>query len=107
MPPDPNGLQHLDYFVGRLAGSRLSTGARLELIAVISGSATAYGAVQAAPAACQMVSAAEQVQALYRAAVRARYPNLTAALAAGRPPYSHAGIFGSCIERLIDPARPG
>lgn len=106
MPPGPNGLQHLDYFVGRLAGSRLSTGARLELIAVISGFATAYGAMQAAPAG-QLASAAEQVQALYRAAVRARYPNLAAALAAARPPCSHAGIFGSCIERLIDPARPG
>ena len=38
MPPGPNGLRYLDYFLGLLAGSRLGTGAKLEVIAMISGS---------------------------------------------------------------------
>ena len=104
MPPGPGGLRYLDYFLGLLAGSRLSTGARLELIAMISGFATMYGAMQAAPA-CLLASAAEQVQALDRAAARGRYPNLAAAVATARPQRSDADIFGSCIERLIDLAR--
>jgi AcrR family transcriptional regulator len=104
MPPGPNGLRYLDYFLGLLASSRLSTGPRLELIAMISGFATMYGAMQAAPAG-QLASAAEHVQALDRASANGRYPNLAAALAAARPPRSHTDIFGSCIERLIDLAR--
>lgn len=106
MPPGPNELRHLDYFLGLLAGSRLSTGARLELIAMISGFATLYGALQAAPAG-QLASAAEQARALERAAAGGRYPNLAAAIAAARPPRSHPDIFGACIERLIDLARLG
>jgi hypothetical protein len=66
--------------------------------------------MQAAPAG-QLASAAEQVQALDRAAARGRYPNLAAALAAARPgsrpPRGHADIFESCVERLIDLARLG
>ena len=46
MPPGPNGLRYLDYFLGLLAGSGLDTGAKLELIAMISGFATTYGAMQ-------------------------------------------------------------
>lgn len=104
MPPGPNGLRYLDCFLGLLAGSRLSTGGRLEVIAMITGFATMYGATQAAPVG-QLASAAEQVQALDRAAARGRYPNLAAALAADRPPRSHADMFGSCVESLIDLAR--
>jgi hypothetical protein len=44
MPPGPNGLRYLDYFLGLLAGSRLSTGDKLELITMISGFATLCGA---------------------------------------------------------------
>jgi AcrR family transcriptional regulator len=106
MPPGPNELRYLDYFLGLLADSRLSTEARLEVIAMISGFATLYGAVQAAPAG-QLASAAEQLQALDRAAARGRYPNVAAALAASRPPRSQADVFGSGIERLIDVARLG
>src|SRR5215831_4709422 len=106
MPPGPNGLRYLDYFLGLLAGSRLSTGARLEVIAVISGFAAMSGAMQAAPVG-DLASAAEQVQALDRAAARGRYPNLAAALAAARPPRGHADIFGSGIERLVDLAGLG
>ncbi len=104
MPPGPNGLRYLDYFLGLLASSRLSTGARLELIAVISAFATMYGAMQAVPVG-QLASAAEQVLALDRAAAKGRYPNLAAALAAPRPPRGQADIFGSCVERLTDLAR--
>src|SRR5580693_3052919 len=50
MPPGPNGLRYLDYSLGLLAGSRLGTGARLEIITMIRGFATMYGAMQAAPA---------------------------------------------------------
>jgi AcrR family transcriptional regulator len=106
MPPGPNGLRYLDYFTGLLAGSRLDTGARLELIAMISGFATLYGARQAAPVG-QLASAAEQIQTLTRAAAAGRYPNLAAALATAGPPRSHADIFRSCIERFIDLARLG
>jgi AcrR family transcriptional regulator len=104
MPPGPNGLRYLDYFLGLLAESSLSTGARLDVITMISGFATMYGALQAAPVG-RLASTAEQVQALDRAASKGRYPNLAAALADARPPRSHSDIFGSCIERLIDLAR--
>jgi AcrR family transcriptional regulator len=104
MPPGPNGLRYLDYFTGLLAGSRLDTGARLELITMISGFATLYGARQAAPAG-QLASAAEHLQSLSRAAATGRYPQLAAALAAVGQPRSQADIFRSCIDRLIDLAR--
>jgi len=104
MPPGPNGLRYLDYFLGLLAGSRLSTGARLEVITMISGFATMYGAMQTAPLG-QLASAAEQIQALDHSAAKGRYPNLAAALAAARPPRSQGDIFGSSIDRLIELAR--
>src|SRR5580704_16220033 len=63
MPPGPNGLRYLDYFLGLLASSELAAGAQLELIAMISGFATLHGAKQAAPLG-QLASTAEQVQAL-------------------------------------------
>jgi AcrR family transcriptional regulator len=113
LPPGPNGLRYLDYFLGQLAGSGLGTGAKLEAIAMISGFATMYGAMQAALPAEQAGSAgpaeqnAAEVQALARAAASGRYPNLAAALAAGGPPRSQDDIFASCIERLIDLAGPG
>jgi hypothetical protein len=113
MPPGPSGLRYLDYFLGLLAGSGLDTGARLEVIAMISGFATMYGAMQAAlptertGRADPVQQNAAQVQALARAAASGRYPNLAAALAAAGPPRSQDDIFGSCIERLIDLARLG
>jgi len=113
MPPGPNGLRYLDYFLGLLAGSGLDTGAKLEVIAMISGFATMYGAMQAALPAERTGAAstaqhnAAQVQAFARAAASGRYPNLAAALVAAGPPRSQDDIFGSCIERLIDLAGPG
>ena len=107
MPPGPNGLRYLDYFLGLLAGSRLDTGARLEIITMISAFATMYGAMQAAPAG-QPASTSEQtaqVQALTRAVAQGRYPHLAAALATVGPPRRHDDIFRSCIDRLIDTAR--
>jgi len=101
MPPGPNGLRYLDYFLGLLAGSRLDTGAKLELIAMISGFATMYGAVQAAPASRPAEEAnVEQVEAFVRAAASGRYPNLAAALASAGPLRSQDDIFESCIQRL-------
>lgn len=113
MPPGPNGLRYLDYFLGLLAGSRLGTGARLEVIAIISGFATMYGAMQAALPAQQAGTAstaqqdAGQARALARAAASGRYPHLAAALTAAGPPRSQDDIFASCIDRLIDLAEPG
>jgi AcrR family transcriptional regulator len=104
MPPGPNGLRYLDYFLGLLAGSRLGTGARLEIITMIRGFATMYGAMQAAPASTSEQTTA-QVQALTRAAAQGRYPNLAAALAVAGPPRRHDDIFRSGIERLIETAR--
>jgi AcrR family transcriptional regulator len=110
MPPGPNGLRYLDYFLGLLAGSSLDTGAKLEMIAIISGFATMYGAMQAALPADQAGTVQEnaaQVQAFARAAASGRYPNLAAALTAGGPPRSQDDIFASCIYRLTDLAGPG
>src|ERR1700677_4955668 len=109
LPPGPNGLRYLDYFLGLLAGSRLDTGAKLEVIALISGFATMYGVMQAALPTEENGTAhnAAQIQAFARAVASGHYPNLAAALAAGGPPRSHDDIFGSCLERLIDLAGPG
>jgi AcrR family transcriptional regulator len=110
MPPGPGGLRYLDYFLGLLAGSGLDTGAKLEIIAMISGFATMYGAMQAAVAA-QGTGAAEQagaqIQAFARAAASGSYPHLAAALAAADPAHSEDDVFESCIQRLIDVAGPG
>jgi AcrR family transcriptional regulator len=110
MPPGPGGLRYLDYFLGLLAGSGLDTGAKLEIIAMISGFATMYGAMQAAVAA-QGTGAAEQaaaqIQAFARAAASGSYPHLAAALAAAGPARSEDDVFESCIQRLIDVAGPG
>jgi AcrR family transcriptional regulator len=104
MPPGPNGLRYLDYFLGLLAGSRLGPGARLEIITMIRGFATMYGAMQAAPASTSEQATAQD-QALTRAAAQGRYPHLAAALAVAGPPRRHDDIFRSGIERLIETAR--
>ena len=109
LPPGPNGLRYLDYFLGLLAGSGLDTGAKLEIIAMISGFATTYGALQGSLASEQSSTtehAAAQVQAFARAAASGAYPNLAAALAAAGPMRSEDDVFESCIQRLIDVARP-
>jgi len=36
-PPGPNGLRYLDHFLGLLADSGLDTGAKMEVISLISG----------------------------------------------------------------------
>ena len=110
LPPGPNGLRYLDYFLGLLAGSGLDTGGKLEIIAIISGFATSYGALQGALASEQASvddHAAAQIQALTRAAASGAYPNLAAALATVEPARSEDDVFESCIQRLIDVARPG
>jgi AcrR family transcriptional regulator len=110
MPPGPGGLRYLDYFLGLLAGSGLDAGGKLEIIAMISGFATMYGAMQAAVAA-RGTGAAEQSagqnQAFARAADSGSYPHLAAALAAAGPARSEDDVFESCIQRLIDVAGPG
>jgi AcrR family transcriptional regulator len=96
-PPGPNGLRYLDYFLGLLDGSRLDTGARLEVIALISGFATMYGAMQAAMDG-QGVTGAQHAdmhaRAFARAAASGQYPNLAAALTTAGPvrsrPSKHA-----------------
>jgi AcrR family transcriptional regulator len=112
-PPGPNGLRYLDYFLGLLDGSGLDTGAKLEVIALISGFVMMYGGMQAALAserASTGSSAAEQaaapVQAFARAAVSGRYPHLAAAMAGAGPVRGEDDVFESCITRLIDAARP-
>jgi AcrR family transcriptional regulator len=113
MPPGPSGLRYLDYFLGLLAGSRLDTGAKLEVIAMISGFATMYGTMQAALPDEETGTVdtarhnAAQVQAFTRAAASGRYPHLAAALADAGPPRNQDDIFGSCIERLIELAGLG
>jgi AcrR family transcriptional regulator len=109
-PPGPNGLRYLDYFLGLLDDSGLDTGARLEVIALISGFATMYGTMQAtltAQHASVTEQTAMQVQAFARAAASGRYPHLAAALAAAGPARAEDAIFESSIQRLIEVARPG
>lgn len=109
-PPGPNGLRYLDYFLGLLDDSQLDTRAKLEIIALISGFATMYGAMQATLVR-QHTSADQEaemrVQAFIRAASTGRYPNLANALASAEPPpRGEHGVFESCIQRLIDVAYP-
>jgi AcrR family transcriptional regulator len=109
--PGPNGLRYLDYFLGLLAGSGLDTGAKLELIAMISGFATMYGGMEAAldsERAGTGTSAHEhaeaQIQTFARAAASGDYPNLAAALATAGPARNEDDIFRSCVLRLVDAA---
>jgi AcrR family transcriptional regulator len=113
-PPGPNGLRYLDYFLGLLAGSRLDTSAKMEVIALISGFAVMYGGMQAALAeerAGTGVSADQQaaaeVSAFARAVGSGRYPNLAAALTLPGPVRNEDGVFESCLARLIDVAMAG
>lgn len=109
LPPGPNGLRYLDYFLGLLEGSGLDTGGKLEIIAIVSGFAISYGALQGSLASEQASvddHAAAQVQALTRAAASGAYPNLAAALATAEPVRNEDDVFESCIQRLIDVARP-
>jgi hypothetical protein len=112
-PPGPGGLRYLDYFLGLLADSGLDTGAKMEVVALISGFATMYGGMQAALANARAVGttsadeqAAAQLQAFARAASSGQYPNLAAALAVAGPARGEDEIFESCIMRLIDVATP-
>ena len=108
-PPGPNGLRYLDYFLGLLAGSRLDARGRMEVIALISGFTTMYGAMQATLTQAGTGAAehsATQVRAFAAAAASGHYPNLAAALAAGGPAPGDDGLFGSAIARLIDLAYP-
>jgi len=104
------GLRYLDYFVGLLAGSVLDTGAKLEVIAIISGFATMYGAMQAAPASkgnetpSPEEQTSAQIQSFIRAAASGDYPNLAAALATAGPQRTQDDVFESSIQRLIDGA---
>ncbi len=111
--PGPNGLHYLDYFLGLLATSPLDTGARLEVIGLISGFATMYGGMQAALASEHGLggtTAAEQAvapaAALARAAASGHYPNLAAALATAGPPRGEDDVFESAVRRLIELALP-
>jgi AcrR family transcriptional regulator len=106
-PPGPNGLRYLDYFLGLLDGSALDTGAKLEVIALISGFATMYGAMQATLAGQGITSgqhASMYARAFAQAAADGQYPNLAAALATAGPPRGEDAIFESSIVRLIDVA---
>ena len=110
VPPGPRGLRYLDYFLGLLAGSVLDTGAKLEVIAIISGFATMYGAMQAAPVSKRNETpspeeqTSAQIQSFIRAAASGDYPNLAAALATAGPQRTQDDVFESSIQRLIDGA---
>ena len=111
--PGPNGLRYMDYFLGLLAGAGLDTGAKMEVIALITGFAVSHGGMQA-PLATERggtaTSAQEradaQIRTFARAAGSGLYPNLAAALAEAGPARGEDDIFESCILRLIEVARP-
>jgi AcrR family transcriptional regulator len=108
-PPGPNGLRYLDYFLSLLDGSGLDTGAKLEIIAMISGFATMYGAMQATLARPGVTGSQHgdmHARAFARAAASGKYPNLAAALATAGPARSEDAIFESGIGRLLDLAAP-
>jgi AcrR family transcriptional regulator len=107
-PPGPNGLRYLDYFLGLLGGASLDTGAKLEVIALISGFATMYGALQATldqQGVTGSQHAAMHARAFARAAESGQYPNLAAALATAGPVRGEDAIFESSVMHLIDAAR--
>jgi len=136
MAPGPNGLRYLDYFLGLLATSSLDTGAKLEVIGLISGFATLYGVMQAAlagergPAAhtaagtqAEPATATPATPApanptaanpagtnlaadLARAAAVGHYPHLATALAVAGPPRGDHDVFASAVSRLVDLAFP-
>jgi len=104
--PGPNGLRYLDYFVGLLAGPDIDTGACFELIALISGFATMFGAMLTTPARQASAPAA----AITAAAATGQYANLAAATGGAGPPRSDEDVFRSCVTHLINalyPRRPG
>jgi AcrR family transcriptional regulator len=106
-PPGPNGLRYLDYFLGLLDRSRLDTGAKLEVIAMISGFATMYGALQASLGQQGVTGsqhAAMYARAFARAAASGQYPNLAAALAAAGPARGDDAVFDSSVMHLVDAA---
>jgi AcrR family transcriptional regulator len=96
--PGPNGLRYLDGFLGLLSKSGLKSEAKLELIALISGFATMYGAMLATPARQAEAPAA----AVAAAAASGQYPHLAAALSDAGPPRTGEEVFRSCIARLVD-----
>jgi AcrR family transcriptional regulator len=107
----PNRLRYMDYFLGLLSDSELDTGAKMEVLALIGGFATMYGAMQGMPgnepasgAAGPDETAAAQTRGLARAAASGQYPNLAAALTVAGPARTEDSIFESCITRLIDVA---
>ncbi|MGA8460181.1 MAG: TetR/AcrR family transcriptional regulator C-terminal domain-containing protein, partial [Streptosporangiaceae bacterium] len=90
--------------------SVLDTGAKLEVIAIISGFATMYGAMQAAPVSKRNETpspeehTSAQIQSFIRPAASGDYPNLAAALATAGPQRTQDDVFESSIQRLIDGA---
>jgi AcrR family transcriptional regulator len=113
-PLGPNRLRYLDYFLGLLSDSELDTGAKMEILALIGGFATMYGAMQgmlgndrANGATSPDEAAAAQMRTFARAAASGQYPNLAAALAVAGPARSEDDIFESCITHLIDVAALG
>ena len=108
----PNALRYIDYFLGLLAGTKLGTREKMELIALVNGFALMYGGFQAALAeerARTGVTAQEQAAApvaiLVAAAASGRYPNLAAALTTpAAPPPDDSDVFESYLMRLIDGA---
>ena len=111
----PNALRYIDYFLGLLAGTKLGTQEKMELLALVNGFALMYGGMQAALAAERArtgVTAEEQAAApvamIVAAAATGHYPNLAAALAMpAQAPPSADDVFNSCVMRLIDGALPG
>jgi AcrR family transcriptional regulator len=107
-PPGPNGLRYLDYFLGLFDGSSLDTGAKLEVIALISGFATMYGALQATldqQGVSGSQHAAMHARAFARAAASGQYPHLAAALATAGPARGEDAMFESSVMHLIEAAR--
>ena len=108
----PAALRYVEHFLGLLGGSGLDTGAKMEVLGMVSGFAISYGGVQAALAeerartgVTEQEQAAAQVAGLISAAASGGYPNLAAALAGPpSPPRDADEIFDRCILRLIDGA---
>ena len=111
----PNALRYIDYFLGLLAGTKLGTREKMELLALVNGFALMYGGFQAALAeerARTGVTAEEQAAApvaiLVAAAASGQYPNLAAALTApAPPPADDSDVFESYLMRLVDGALGG
>ncbi|GAA1976514.1 TetR/AcrR family transcriptional regulator [Kitasatospora viridis] len=101
----PNGLKFTEYFLGALAEVPLRPGAKMEALAMITGSICQFADWEQATAAAAQPGRWHQDLMVYltQVAMSGDYPNLTTALAAGAgaPPPDPDASFDRYLDRLL------